>query len=574
MEKTFIPGKDAALEDSIARIGGAIEALGFTIEEARWLNPAPYIWSVHIRDKDCPQVFSNGKGATREAALASAYGELIERLSTRYLWADFRLTSALNEFGHVHQSDERWYDVDGQWPEELLDEHCRAIYDPEGDLELSDLIDHNGGDSGKGVCALPYVRQSDGQTVYVPVNLIGNIFVSNGMSAGNTQAEAQVQGLSEIFERAIKNRIIVEDIALPLVPQSVLDRYPHIDAGIKALQAEGFGIRALDASLGGRYPVMCVVLQHPKDGGIYASFGAHPKFGVALERALTELLQGRALDELEGFPAPTTDMEQVTDPHNLELHFIDSSGYVGWGFLSDKPDFEFADWDDQHDNAFERQALIDLLHDEGHQVYIAEHTALGAYACRILVPGFSDIYPADELVWHNNNQALDFRPVLFDLNGATEEDHRELLEALDQYSVNDQLRVLEWAGIVGDKGTPWARLRIGELRLWLLLALSEQEEAYEQLGSVLASGHLTDDERLLYRAIFAVLELTVEGKDLSDFEPSLVNYFGADKLALAKGLVAGTERFPELGKLDPDTPTQGHRRLMEAYAKVLKGQLR
>ncbi|WKE64882.1 30S ribosomal protein S12 methylthiotransferase accessory factor YcaO [Gallaecimonas kandeliae] len=574
MEKTFIPGKDAALEDSIARIGGAIQDLGFDIEEARWLNPAPFIWSVHIRDKDCPQVFSNGKGASREACLASAYGELIERLSTRYLWADFRLTPALEQFGHVHQADERWFDADGDWPEELLDEHCRAIYDSEGDLELADLIDHNGGDSGQGVCALPYVRQSDGKTVYVPVNLIGNIFVSNGMSAGNTREEAQVQGLSEIFERAIKNRIIVEDIALPEVPQAVLDRYPHIDAGIKALQAEGFGIRALDASLGGRYPVMCVVLQHPKDGGVYASFGAHPKFGVALERALTELLQGRALDELEGFPAPTTDMEQVTDPHNLELHFIDSSGYVGWGFLCDKPDFDFADWDDQHDNVFERQALIDLLHDEGHQVYVAEHTALGAYACRILVPGFSDIYPADELVWHNNNQALDFRPVLFDLKNATEDDWQELLEALDHYSVNDQLRVLEWAGIVGDKGTPWARLRIGELRLWLLLALDRREEAFEQLGSVLASGHLTDDERTLYRALFAVLELSLEGKELSQFERGLISYFGADKLALAKALASGEDRFPNLHALDPEHPTEGHRRLLEAYAKVLKGQLR
>ena len=39
MTKTFIPGKDEALETSIANIGQAIQDLGFHIEEARWLNP-------------------------------------------------------------------------------------------------------------------------------------------------------------------------------------------------------------------------------------------------------------------------------------------------------------------------------------------------------------------------------------------------------------------------------------------------------------------------------------------------------------------------------------------------------
>ena len=70
--QTFIPGKDAALEDSIDRFQNKLQALGFNIEEASWLNPVPNVWSVHIRDKDCPLCFTNGKGATQKAALASA----------------------------------------------------------------------------------------------------------------------------------------------------------------------------------------------------------------------------------------------------------------------------------------------------------------------------------------------------------------------------------------------------------------------------------------------------------------------------------------------------------------------
>ena len=81
MTQTFIPGKDAALEDSIARFQQKLTDLGFNIEEASWLNPVPHVWSVHIRDKDCALCFTNGKGATKKAALASALGEYFERLS-------------------------------------------------------------------------------------------------------------------------------------------------------------------------------------------------------------------------------------------------------------------------------------------------------------------------------------------------------------------------------------------------------------------------------------------------------------------------------------------------------------
>ncbi len=36
------------------------------------------------------------------------------------------------------------------------------------------------------------------------MNIIGNLYVSNGMSAGNTRNEARVQGPSEVFERYVK----------------------------------------------------------------------------------------------------------------------------------------------------------------------------------------------------------------------------------------------------------------------------------------------------------------------------------------------------------------------------------
>src|SRR3546814_21052299 len=91
------------------------------------------------------------------------------------------------------------------------------------------------------------------------------------MSAGNTLVEAQVQCLSEIFERAVKREILEAEIALPDVPREVLTKYPGILAGIQSLEEQGFPVLVKDASLGGPYPVMCVTLMNPRTGGVLAS---------------------------------------------------------------------------------------------------------------------------------------------------------------------------------------------------------------------------------------------------------------------------------------------------------------
>ncbi|MEO7344800.1 MAG: YcaO-like family protein, partial [Methylotenera sp.] len=296
------------------------------VVEQSWLNEIENIWSVHVIDRDCPRLFTNGKGASELAARASALGEYFERLSTNYFWTHFYLGEKIANKDFVHYPNEQWIKLNGdKWPKALLTPELQKFYNPEGTTLASQLIDLNSGNAERGICAIPYTRLRDNKTVLFPVNLIGNLYVSNGMSAGNTMMEARTQALAEIFERDIKYKIIREGICLPDVPEAVLNRYPRIAAGIKGLRAAGYGILVKDASLGGKYPVMNVTLLHPEDQGCFASFGAHPRFEVALERALTELLQGRAMDSLKGFVAPGFDMEEIADSQNLEIHFVDSS---------------------------------------------------------------------------------------------------------------------------------------------------------------------------------------------------------------------------------------------------------
>ena len=342
---TYILGKDLPLEQTIANMSSIMANLGMKIEIASWRNIVPNVWSLHIRDAHSPMCFTNGKGASKESALASALGEFIERLNCNFFYHGQFWGEEIANADFVHHPNEKWFKpaFRDRLPKEILDDYCREIYNPDGELRGSHLYDTNSGNVKRGICCLPFVRQSDGEVVYFPSNLIENLFLSNGMSAGNTIAEAQAQCLSEIFERAVKREILEGEMALPDVPQAVLAKYPQIVAGIKGLEEQGFPVLVKDASMGGKYPVMCVTLMNPRTGGVFASFGAHPSFEVALERSLTELLQGRSFEGLNDLPRPTFQSNAVTEPNNFVEHFIDSSGLVSWRFFSAKANFEFVE---------------------------------------------------------------------------------------------------------------------------------------------------------------------------------------------------------------------------------------
>ncbi|HQV26254.1 MAG TPA: OsmC domain/YcaO domain-containing protein, partial [Acinetobacter sp.] len=371
---TRILGKDLPLEDTIANMSTILANLGMKIEIASWRNIVPNVWSLHIRDAQSPMCFTNGKGATKESALASALGEFIERLNCNFFYNDQFWGEEIANADFVHYPDEKWFkpSKNGALPKEILDEYCLEIYNPDDELLGTHLYDTNSGNTARGICCLPFVRQSDGETVYFPSNLIENLYLSNGMSAGNTLAEAQVQCLSEIFERAVKREILESEMTLPDVPQEVLNKYPNIVAGIQGLEEQGFPVLVKDASLGGQFPVMCVTLMNPRTGGVFASFGAHPSFEVALERSLTELLQGRSFEGLNDLPQPTFQSNAVTEPNNFVEHFIDSSGVVSWRFFSSQSDYEFVEWDfsseGEGSNADEAATLFGILEEMGKEV--------------------------------------------------------------------------------------------------------------------------------------------------------------------------------------------------------------
>lgn len=573
---TFIPGKDLPLEETIANMSGILAGLGMKIEIASWRNIVPNVWSLHIRDAQSPMCFTNGKGSTKESALASALGEFIERLNCNFFYNDQFWGEDIANAEFVHYPDEKWFKpgLNDELPKEILDEYTLEVYNPDDELLGSHLYDTNSGNIERGICSLPFMRHSDGEVVYFPSNLIENLYLSNGMSAGNTLAEAQVQCLSEIFERAVKREILQGEIALPDVPEDVLSKYPNIVAGIKALEEQGFPVLVKDASLGGKYPVMCVTLMNPRTGGVFASFGAHPKLEVALERSLTELLQGRSFEGLNDLPKPTFSSNAVTEPNNFVEHFIDSSGLVSWRFFSSKSDYEFVEWDFTADgenaNAQEAATMFGILEEMGKEVYMAVYEHLGATACRILVPGYSEIYLVEDLIWDNTNKALQFREDILNIHRLDDEQLEALVERLEECDSDDYTDIVTLIGIEFDDNTVWGQLTILELKLLIYIALQQFEEAKDLVEQFLQYNTNTVERGLFYQCLNVVLEVELDdGMDLNDYETNFRRMFGDERMDAVIGSMDGSIRF--YGLTETSIKLEGldrHLRLIESYKKL------
>ena len=577
---TFITGKDLPLEKTIANMSGILADLGIKIEIASWRNIIPNVWSLHIRDAHSPICFTNGKGTTKEGALASALGEFIERLSSNHFYAEAFWGEDVANLPFVHYPNEKWFKPgsDDSIPVEILDEYCLKIFNPDGELLGSHLIDTNSGNLQRGICSLPYVRKSDGEVVYFPSNLIENLYVSNGMSAGNTLAEAQVQCLSEIFERAVKREIIEGEVALPDVPYEVLAKYPGILAGIQGLEEQGFPVLVKDASMGGIYPVMCVTLMNPRTGGVFASFGAHPSFEVALERSLTELLQGRSFEGLNDLPPPTFVSNAVTEPNNFVEHFIDSSGIMSWRFFSDKANFEFVEWDfsgkGKSSNAEEVETLFRILEGMGKEIYTATYDDLGAMSCRILVPGYSEVYAVEDLVWDNTNKALLFRADILNLHRLDDQSLMALLDRLSNNELDEYSDIGTLIGVEFDDNSAWGQLTVLELKLLINLAIKQFDEAYELTEAFLQYNDNTVERGLFYQALRVSIYIILnEDLELENYLSNFRRMFGNVQMDAVIGSIEGSLRF--FGLAPTNMNLEGldrHQRLMESYKKLHKAR--
>ncbi|MBE0496944.1 MAG: YcaO-like family protein [Campylobacterales bacterium] len=505
--------KNASLEESIAAMQHALDALGCKVDFSLEKHPLGHCYSVNLASAEAPRhLYANGKGIYSKACVASALGEYIERLQTNNFFSDFYLPQ------RVSYPDEVAFELGGAY----LNAELEALYDPANSLCGEDFVDFNSDHEDK-VVALPFVHHTSGASVYFPVNIVANLYVSNGLASGNTPAEAQVQALSEMVERYVKREIIKHGYALPAFPKAVVEGFPRLASDVKELQALGYKVEVLDASLGGKFPVTAISLINQKNNTLFVSFGAHPLLEVSLERTMTELMQGRGKDELESFETPTFDMGLVDDNLNLESHFIDSNGKVGFSFLSSKKSFEYTPSRYLGRSSQEEFAyLCAIIAAMGKEIYVREYRYLGFYSCHMLVPGMSEVYPIEDLVYNNKNQGKLVRALVL---GFQECDPEEVLDAIEAFE--DSLDVEKFIGVIF--AHPFT---MGELKAQLHLLRKEYAEAMELLEY--ASNPLA-------LVLLELLRMQEAQCSYEEHQEGLWAIFGEKKVEKARAILEGKE---------------------------------
>ena len=505
--------KEAPLQNSISTMKAVLSDVGCETIFQEQKNPLSHCYSVNLSSQEAPRhIYSNGKGVLSDASVASALGEYIERLQTNNFFIDFHLPN------RKYYPDEIAFSFD----ETYLSDELIAVYNPEGNLSPEDLVDFNSDYEDK-IVALPFIKQSTQENVSIPLNILSNLYVSNGLATGNTPLEAKVQALSEIFERYAKIEIIKNGYALPKFPDEVVKSFPKVYEDIQTLQKLGYRVEVLDASLGGQFPVTAISLINPENATLFVSFGAHPILEVSLERTMTELMQGRSLENLDSFEVPTFDMSLVADSFNLESHFIDSNGKLGFPFLSAKKSFTYNAFSYTGNSTQEEYTyLTNILKKMDKEFYIREYDYLGFYSCQIIVPGVSEVYPIDDLIYNNKNNGKLIRDMVLNF---TEYDPQEIMFNIE--SLEDSLNVEKYIGVIFKEN-----FTIAEFKAQTLLRLGEYEEALELLEyGTNKLGHL-----VVELARMQEMEL-----DFEAYEEALHTLFSKEQVNKALGVLEGTD---------------------------------
>jgi len=384
--------KDADPMCTVQRIRDILRAHDIRVTEHWGDSKVPYCHSIRIQVEGC--AFGvNGKGLTRELALASGYGELMERMQLGYIG-----NTQTQKTGIYHHS-----------PYPVISEDAQAIYNSNPD-RYARIADHANKLTGSQICAedmvlslaekdgtigtVSFAELFTGNKTQFPDKLLKILYSANGCAAGNTPEEAIVQAISEIVERHHHLYILDEQIGLPDVPDTLLEQYPVAYRIISFLRENGFRVLVRDASLGTGFPVVCVYIINTKNGKYHTHFGAYPIFEIALERALTESFQGRTLDQIaqfsdfyqtsvDGYDVGRNSIELVRGTCQKPIEF-----FVGQCSYSYDPEVGFSGKDNR---ALLRQCL-DMFMQMGLEVLVRDSSALGFPTYQVIIPGYSEVF--------------------------------------------------------------------------------------------------------------------------------------------------------------------------------------
>jgi len=460
--------KDCMPEETVERIKCILKETGIELEE-HWGSTG--ISGFHTLRVNVPgtDLGSNGKGTTKEYAQASAFAEFMERLQNDHLSRGEYDKDTWKYRRFYYTPDERLMSaaelaVSGNaFVNYLINAAAEELQKPvESPEERANIM---------ALWHFPVFQECDDRFVsvkfysvknkcyeHLPYAICAKLYRSNGMCAGNTPEEALVQGVSEIFERHVNLRLLRERLALPTIPDWYLKKYGRLYGVIKELEKDGrYKVLVKDGSLGRGYPVVVLIVIDSERQSYGVRLGAHPEFEIALERTLTEALQGKTLEMFTGLSCLRLDNSGAMLEDNITNIAKLGLGQYPTELFSEESEFEFEPFRNitGKSNGEILKELLSLITSQGYDVLIKDSSYMDFPAYQVISPGFSEIHEAKlKKVWEINS-GLRARKAVRKLHTASAKELREITDYLKykQNSINENT-ISALLGVDFDKKCP------------------------------------------------------------------------------------------------------------------------
>ncbi|MBQ4117343.1 MAG: YcaO-like family protein [Clostridia bacterium] len=389
--------KEAAPDNTVDRIKSLLKKVDIELHE-KWNDSG-------VENCESLRVFfnngapgTNGKGVTKEFAQASAYGEFIERLQSGlffYKYQSFECDPVVNM--QCYAPDAKYFtkkelEDNAEWFDYLIESYSgltrRKL------AEQCEMYAHT--DDGKILC-IPFYSLFEDKYVYLPAGFIEHIYSANGCCVGNTKEEALVHALSEIMERKGSIKAITSGESFPEIPDSELNKYPTVSKILKKLREnEDLDIKVFDCSVTKEIPVISTRIIDKKTHGYFVNFAADPVLEIAIQRTLTEIFQGR---QIENFGNNATKKIKIsTDDIKTSVNVLNQLETGRGSFAADYFAEELTC--EKQINAFDDNSgksnvellnmVLSLYRRIGKPIYLRNYAFLEFPCYKVIIPGFSE----------------------------------------------------------------------------------------------------------------------------------------------------------------------------------------
>lgn len=443
--KRIKPYKARTPEETIFLIRKILhQKLGILLKENHYVGDGKfYSCRINIANYNIDElnIGTNGKGMRMEYALASAYGEFMERLQNQMLIMSRSISSIYNNRTNANVlsliKDNKLVTKYIYAPDEVNVTFNKSMGYIKQYIKSTDLEQLENMYDGKKITLVPFVNVMDQSLELLPLNIILSMCTSNGMCAGNTPKEAIIQGMSEILERFVIRKIYYDNISFPTIPFEHFDN-TIIQKKIREIQKKykcEFYIKDCSCDIG--IPAIGILIIDKGNMKYLFHIGVDPSPITALERTLTEIYQGRYSLSLKDIDI---------DLQNRLLYEIDlkseemfktctvGKGQFPISLLYGEPLYSFEgfdlSWGQSDENDFDKMIrLFDCLDTK---VFIRDVSFLGFPAYHVYVPGMSEFR---NITSNNDLESVDIlkiiQPISRNIEKASMEDIKFLLEFIE-----------------------------------------------------------------------------------------------------------------------------------------------